>query len=260
MPEDPDTWLEPPPIVELDAIDSTNAEAMRRAARGERGPVWLTAARQTAGRGRSGRAWTSLDGNLMATLLVEPGRPTARLGELSLVAGVAAYEAVGRLHTAPGLRLKWPNDIMLGDAKLGGILIESTSFAGETVAAIGIGLNLVAAPSIADRETDALSRYAIPPARAAMLVAVSDRLMYWLRIWRTDDGFEAVRTAWIQAAGPPGGTMTINTGRAICSGAFAGLDTDGALLLRDDGGNLRRFSFGDVTLPALPDAASRGST
>lgn len=260
MPEDLDIGPKPPPIVELDAIDSTNAEAMRRAAQGERGPLWLTAARQTAGRGRSGRTWTSLDGNLMATLLVAPGQPAERLGELSLVTGVAVHEAVAGWSTVPGLRLKWPNDIMLGDAKLGGILIESTSFSGATVSAIGIGLNLVAAPEIADRPTTTLSRHAAPPSRAAMLDAVSDRLMHWLRIWRTATGFETVRTAWVRAADPPGVTVTINTGQAICSGAFAGLDTDGALLLRDDDGSLRRFSFGDVTLAALPYAASRRST
>jgi BirA family biotin operon repressor/biotin-[acetyl-CoA-carboxylase] ligase len=262
MPEDLHPRPLRTPIVELAEVDSTNSEAMRRAAAGERGPLWLTAARQTAGRGRSGRAWASVDGNLMATLLIEPGSPAARLGELSLVAGVAAHDAIASIRPAgnvsPRLRLKWPNDILLGDAKVGGILVESTSYVGAIVSAIGFGINIVEAPAIPGRASTALAAHGAPPTPAALLAALSERMADWLSIWREATGFERVRTAWLERAGPEGETMSVNTGSTVLSGSFAGLDLDGALLLRDAAGSLRRFAFGDVTHTPAPTVAQRG--
>ena len=105
----------PSRLVHLPETDSTNAEAMRRALAGEAPPLWVLADRQTAGRGRAGRAWASQPGNLFASLLVSTSCPPALAGQLSLVAGVAAIDAIRRAAgQAPpaGLRLKWPNDIL----------------------------------------------------------------------------------------------------------------------------------------------------
>lgn len=259
MPENLQAGPKPTPIVELAEVDSTIAEAMRRASAGERGPVWISAARQTAGRGRSGRSWASLDGNLMATLLVEPGAAPHRLGELALVAGVAAHEAITSLQPLPRLRLKWPNDILLGDAKLGGILVESTTIDGVPISAIGCGINVAASPDVPGRSTTALARHGAAPSRFALLPALSGRMSHWLDIWRGRDGFESIRQAWLARAGALGEQTTVNTGIQACSGAFAGIDHDGALLLRDPAGSLRRFSFGEVTLAAEAATNARGA-
>lgn len=150
-------------LLHLASTDSTNAEAMRSALAGERGPLWVLADSQTTGRGRSGRAWVSSPGNLFASLLIETVGPVARAGQLSLVAGVAAIDAIrdmgsmggppggplgGPLAPGAGLRLKWPNDVLLGLAKAGGILVESSTRGAQEgrVAVIGIGLNLASAP------------------------------------------------------------------------------------------------------------------
>lgn len=258
MPEDPQIGPEPTPILEIAEVDSTNAEAMRRAAAGERGPLWISAVRQTAGRGRSGRSWMSLDGNLMATLLVAPLVPTRHVGELALVAGVAAHEAIGTAGPVPGLRLKWPNDILAGDAKVGGILVESTIQAGVTVAAVGFGINISVAPTVPGRPTTSLAAFGTLHGRAGVLAALAESMRHWLALWQQPGGFEAVRTAWLERAGPPGETTTINTGNIVLQGAFAGLDNDGALLIRDDGGTIRRFSFGDVTLGVEHSSNERG--
>ncbi|MEN6541129.1 biotin--[acetyl-CoA-carboxylase] ligase, partial [Parvibaculum sp.] len=94
-------------------IDSTNEEAKRLGEAGEPGPIWITAERQTAGRGRRGREWVSPSGNFMGTLLLRPQANPRKAAELSFVAALAVHDAVdGLLSPAlrPDLKLKWPND------------------------------------------------------------------------------------------------------------------------------------------------------
>src|ERR1700732_2809709 len=106
-------------------IDSTNAEALRLMRQGEHGPLWITAERQSAGRGRRGRRWISVAGNLHASLLLTDPGPAEHWPQLSFVAALAAHDAV--VEVAPGIKpmlgLKWPNDLLLSGAKLPGISI-----------------------------------------------------------------------------------------------------------------------------------------
>ena len=242
-------------IVELEETDSTQAEAQRRAAQGERGPVWISTARQTRGRGRSGRAWASLTGNLAATLLFEPGCPAALLPQLSLVTGVAAFDAVAAhfdpVAGTPPLRLKWPNDLLVGDAKLAGILVESMLQGASIAAMAGIGLNIVKAPAIEGRVLTCLADHMPhPPMAAALLRELAQRMHDWLQVWDKGAGFPLIREAWLSRGLPQGTAMTVNAGDGPVGGTFAGLDIDGALLLLEPSGDRRRFSWGDVTLPA----------
>ena len=110
-----------------ETIGSTNTEACALARAGERGPLWITAARQTAGRGRRGNAWVSEPGNLYASLLLADVAPPDARGELSFVAALAVHDAVTALAPtlASRLAVKWPNDLLLGGAKFAGILIEA---------------------------------------------------------------------------------------------------------------------------------------
>lgn len=259
-------WLDAPlPVLELLSVDSTNADAMRRAAAGERGPMWIMAHRQTAGRGRAGRAWVSPDGNLAATLLLAPGCTPAALHQLSLLTGVAAYDALTGLvpadSTEAALRVKWPNDILAGPAKLGGILIESTISGTTAVAAIGIGINIAASPAIEGRATTCLAQLACTPSPTprALLAALDGHLRRWLAAWQHGARFDLVRAAWLERAGPPGEAITIHTGAQTLWGTYAGIDETGALLVASvtpDQKEVRRFTFGDVSLS--PPAAARG--
>lgn len=126
----------------FEELDSTNEEARRLAAAGEPGPLWLTTTRQTSGRGRRGRSWEMVEGNLAATLLIRPARDSREWPQLSFVAAIAAADMAA--HFAPGSRIavKWPNDVLADGRKLAGILLES---AGDALA-IGIGVNLKAHP------------------------------------------------------------------------------------------------------------------
>jgi BirA family biotin operon repressor/biotin-[acetyl-CoA-carboxylase] ligase len=223
---------------------STNADLLALAAsgHGEDG-LWLRAERQSAGRGRLGRTWEDAAGNLFASTMVRlrPGDPPAP--GLALVAGVAAYEAV-RGNLSPALHLKWPNDLMVGEAKLAGMLLERT---GEWVV-IGIGMNVATAPALPDRATTSLHAAGADPAIDAHQVcaAIADRLAHWLDRWRTE-GLAPVIAAWTAAAHPIGTALWIvEPDGATRSGTFDGLTGEGALILRLADGAAHVMHAGDV--------------
>jgi BirA family transcriptional regulator, biotin operon repressor / biotin---[acetyl-CoA-carboxylase] ligase len=252
----------PSRLVHLTETDSTNAEAMRRALAGEASPLWVLADRQISGRGRSGRAWASQPGNLFASLLVATACAPARAGQLSLVAGVATIDAIRKAAAAQaapaGLRLKWPNDILIGSAKIGGILIESTtrSSGAERLAIVGIGLNLVSAPDGLGRAATFLSAHGLSLSPERALCFLAEAMDGWLRTWNDARGFAHVRSAWLERAGSIGEPLTVHSGGGIASGRFAALDEEGALVIAGPDGQVRRFTYGDVTLGEPGSAAA----
>jgi len=235
------------PIERHSALDSTNAEAMRRAVRGERGPLWIMADTQVAGRGRAGRSWSSEAGNLHASLLITMPAPVPHAYQLALIAGVAVFDAIEAGAAPAGLSLKWPNDILIADEKAGGILIESSTGAAGLTAVIGIGVNVATAPPLPDRAATCLAAHGPAPEPHLLLERIAASMTVWLALWDEGRGFAAVREAWLRRAHPIGERMSINTGAERVSGAFLGLDPDGALILDNEAG-VRRFTFGDVSL------------
>ena len=134
-----------------ETLGSTNAEALALARAGERGPLWISARTQSAGRGRRGSHWVSPAGNLHATLLLSDPSPAALAPQLSFVAALAVHDAIAACapQLGPDLKVKWPNDLLVEKAKVAGILIEGESEPTFAVA-IGIGVNCVAHPDNAD--------------------------------------------------------------------------------------------------------------
>lgn len=236
----------------LDEADSTNTEAMRLALAGEAGPFWVLADRQTAGRGRSGRSWTSLPGNLTASLLVTLAVPPAAAARLSLVAGVALVEAIRNLAGTTALAgpcLKWPNDLLIGEAKVAGILVESSTSAGRLSCVAGFGVNLAAAPAIEGRRVASLADlfgWPVPPLE--LLEALDSAMRNWLAVWDEDRGRAEVIGAWLAVATPRGAEISVTTADGLVRGRFDGLDPDGALRLIGGRGDSLRFTYGDVTL------------
>ena len=242
-------------LVFHEAIDSTNAEALRLAAEGEQGGLWIWAGTQQAGRGRAGRSWTSPAGNLHASLLLRPRVLLATALQLSLLAGVAAHDAVSVLAAGagvtPALRLKWPNDILVNDAKLGGILLESRAGAEVDAPAvvIGIGLNLSRAPGDLARPVASLADAGIAVEPAQALGALIWATAEWIAHWRDGTGFETIRGAWLERAKPLGGPISVRLGADLVSGTFLGIDEIGALRLATESGE-RRITAGDVSIGA----------
>lgn len=235
-------------IIRLSETGSTNKDAMRLALNGEPLPIWVVAQRQTEGRGRVGRTWVSSEGNLHASLAFRSLAPPASAGQIALVAGVALFEAVAAVTNLGGrLRLKWPNDLMVGDAKVGGILVESTLVpAGDLIAVAGFGLNIASAPTL-NRPVTALALETQDANAEMILAALTDSCHRWLQLWDEGRAFSAIRESWLARAGPLGQSITITAGDQTLSGVYQGLNDAGALLA-DIAGRLETFNFGDVTL------------
>jgi BirA family biotin operon repressor/biotin-[acetyl-CoA-carboxylase] ligase len=242
------------PATHFETIDSTNAEALRRMCGGLHAPHWFIAERQTAGRGRSGRAWASEPGNFYGSLVWPLTAPPAVAPQVSLIAGLAVHDALTAAAglTIPGLQLKWPNDVLVGASKLGGILVESTmdQATGQLIAVIGIGLNLAWSPSDIGRAVTSLANEGVTLTPAQVLPRLSEAILARHAVWADGRHFDPLRHAWLASATPVGTAMSINTGAGPVTGTFAGLASDGALQLRTPDGQLTQFSFGDVTLVA----------
>ncbi|MEO1609261.1 MAG: biotin--[acetyl-CoA-carboxylase] ligase [Pseudomonadota bacterium] len=238
--------------MEFATIDSTNSQAQRLARRGERGPLWLRADRQEDGRGRSGRSWSSPAGNLSATFMFSPACTSEYLHQLALVAGIAACDTIKTfLENAESdsqCRIKWPNDLMIGTAKAGGILIESTTLHGQCLAIVGCGINISVKPVIADREVTAMAEHGAAPNPSTFLEQLDQYLYDRLKIWNNGIGFAAIRQAWLQRTYPCGSPMSVNTADKLIYGTFAGIAEDGALLLSQGSAHYLRFNFGDVVI------------
>lgn len=202
----------------------------------------VLALRQTAGRGRRGRAWQFTDGNLALSLIVDGGTATAPPGLLSLAVGIAVTETCETLGAR--VQLKWPNDIVIGPAKLGGILIEA---AGSARYVIGIGMNVASAPEIADRPVTALAVLMNPlPSLDALLEALTPSLMRWVDIWAAGES-AAIAKAWLARAQGLGQTITLMNGTETITGIFRGIAADGALRLEAHGIE-REFHAGETSM------------
>ncbi len=247
-------------LLSLDSVDSTNAEAKRRALAGEKGPLWIWSLRQSAGRGRAGRDWQSYNGNLFASLLLSIACPLSTASQLGLVAGLAAYDAIARLigtenarggEGEPTLMLKWPNDVLYARKKIAGVLIENAiaSDKNHCTLVVGTGINLAQHPKDLPQPATDLARegYAIEPSEALQtLTATTD---FWLRHWEAGASFQTIRKAWLDRAGPLGRTIQIKLPHEVLNGAFDGLDASGALKLKTESGAIRRITAGDVFFP-----------
>ncbi len=168
-------------------------------------------------------------------------------GTLALLAGLAVHEAVAH-HLPPPNRatLKWPNDLMIGQAKLAGILLERE---GEAVI-VGVGVNLAAAPQLPDRETIALAQFGPAPARNAFAADLARQFDLELSRWR-NYGLEPIIARWLAAAHPVGTPLsTGEPGATPLTGTFAGLSPDGALLLRLADGTRQTIHAGEVRFAA----------
>lgn len=237
------------PVLHLDECASTNAEAMRLTLSGEPGPFWITAERQTGGRGRQGRSWVSPPGNLSASLFIRLACEPAVATQLSLVAGLALWEAVSSfpMPVDTQVRLKWPNDLLIGHAKCAGILVETSIVDVRQLACvIGFGVNIQSPPEGVDRDVTALSAHGIEADRSTLLGRLDETLGQRLADWRLGAGFQVICNAWQRHAGEPGQPIAVNAAGQRLAGRYAGLDQDGALLLKESGGTIRRIAFGEI--------------
>jgi BirA family biotin operon repressor/biotin-[acetyl-CoA-carboxylase] ligase len=231
-----------------DTIDSTNAEALRLLRQGEPGPLWITAETQSAGRGRRGRKWISVPGNLHASLLLTDPGPVAQWPQMAFVAALAVHDAVVDLapQIRPLLALKWPNDVLLSGAKLAGILIEGEGQEEEGAVAIGIGVNCAAHPAGAAFPATDLAAGGARVAAAVLFAALSVKMLGRLAQWNRGNGFATIRADWLARAAGLGETIRVALADRELTGQFEGLDEAGGLILVAADGGKVTVAAGDV--------------
>jgi BirA family biotin operon repressor/biotin-[acetyl-CoA-carboxylase] ligase len=231
----------------FETLGSTNAEALVRARAGERGPLWISAGTQTGGRGRRGKSWASPPGNLYATLLLSEPAPSAIAPQLSFVAALALHDAV--LACAPQfaavLKLKWPNDLLLSQRKLSGLLIEAESQPRFAVA-IGMGVNCVSHPPQTAYPATNLAEHRMAVEPIALLEQLAAAMNLRLTQWGAGTGFASIRNDWIARAANMGESIIVRLPERELTGVFQGLDDDGRLLLETGQRTTETIAAGEV--------------
>ncbi|MBS1304195.1 biotin--[acetyl-CoA-carboxylase] ligase [Loktanella sp. SALINAS62] len=237
MSTDPTTdplWPEGVLCRHLSSVDSTMAEAARIAPTLE-APTWIIADAQTAARGRRGRAWQSPSGNFAATLVYKPNCTAQQAGLRSFMAAIALFEALAMSVDRTKLSLKWPNDVLLNDGKVAGILLESAG-SGPYVdwLAIGFGVNLVEVPDgikgAAFAPVSLLGEGGAPTEPMKFLARLAaDFATQEAKLWEFDFGM--IRDDWLRRAARLGEVITARTARDTITGRFETIDVDGNLVL-----------------------------
>ena len=239
-------------LVLLDSVDSTNAEAMRRAQAGSVAGLVCTAEQQSAGRGRRGRQWVSpFASNLYLSLAWEFNQGASALEGLSLAVGVALARALEHCGLPP-IQLKWPNDILFHREKLGGVLLEMTGdAAGACQVVVGVGLNVsmpgAAAGAIDQAWTDIQTiSGGAHPGRNALLAALLNELLPLMAGFESA-GFSSWREPWLALDAFAGEPVVLTTGPKQVAGIARGVDERGALLLETVSGTQTIYG-GEISL------------
>jgi len=234
-------------LIAHETIGSTNDEAKRMAREGAAEGAIVSAERQTAGRGRRGRAWVSPPGNLYASILLRPRCRAATAAQLGFVAALGLADAIGELAPRVTLGCKWPNDLLANGKKVCGILLETEMASGDSpdFVVLGVGVNLASSPDDTPYPATSLVAEGAPGiAPLTMLTAFVRHFAQWLAVWRAD-GFAPIREAWLARAMGLGEPIQVRLERDTLDGRFLDLDDDGALLLGTSGGS-RRIAAGEI--------------
>ena len=240
------------PLIRCGRVGSTMDEVARLAALGASEGTAVVAEAQTTGRGRAGRVWESPPGSaILLSVLLRPTVPPSRLGALPLTIGVAVAEALeATVIVRP--RLKWPNDVWLGERKVAGILTMTRTGADEAFAVVGIGVNVNSAvDSLPPGATSLLVETGGPVDREAVLSSLFDRLNDAYRAFVAAGG-RPVLHAWRSRAAFLGETVTVEVGGARRTGVFQDVADDGALLLSTRDGWEERVVMGELSRGPTP--------
>ncbi len=237
----------------LPVVDSTNRLALELAREGAAEGTVVFADCQTRGRGRLQRVWQSPPGcNLYASILLHPAIAAADAARLTLTAGVAVAEMLS-IFCPEGVGLKWPNDVFIRGRKACGILTEmKTKGKALDVVVVGIGLNVnIAAedfdPAYREAATSLREETGRSYPREDVAFLLCDSFEKWYQIF-LDEGFAPIRKRWLSRSGMTGSRIRVFFQGEVQEGAVVGIDLDGALLLEDERGAVRRIVAGDASI------------
>ncbi len=245
-------------LAAFETIGSTSAEALARVRAGERGPLWLTTAHQSAGHGRRNRAWVSPPGNLAASIIQTIDAPPAIVATLGFAAGLALDSALRQVAgmRAASFALKWPNDVLADGKKIAGILIETETVPGGLAVVVGIGVNVVAAPEGMPYPATSLAACGITASAEDVFAALSDAWLEFVTLWDGGRGFQEIRRLWLARAAGLGKPMAVQSGSVTLQGTFETLDEEGRLVLVEGSGRRMTVAAGDVHFGAAMSAGA----
>ncbi len=257
----PGFWLGPRAVERgyrlngFDSVGSTSTEASRAGHAGDVGDVWFCALQQTSGRGRRGRPWETVHGNLAVSLLVVLDTPPEHAATLGFVAGLALSRALSQIvgdqpePAGPGRRiaLKWPNDVLADGAKLAGILLEAQKHpGGGTAIVVGIGVNVVSAPTGLPYPATCLRALGVEAGAEQVFAALSDTWVDCFEDWNRGDGVEDILARWRQSAAGIGGEVAVTQDGQLVRGIFETIDRSGRLIVRAADNRQVVITAGDV--------------
>jgi BirA family transcriptional regulator, biotin operon repressor / biotin---[acetyl-CoA-carboxylase] ligase len=243
-------------LAAFDQIGSTNAEALACARAGERGPMWFVTSEQTAGRGRRHRPWIAPRGNLASSILEVMTVQPAVAATLGFAAGLALESALAKVSIEAAMRspgsddlkfsLKWPNDVLAGRQKLAGILLEAEAVPGGLAVVVGIGTNVVAAPTDTPTPATSLKALGIDVGAEELFAALSDGWAECRGIWDNGRGFAEIRRLWLERAAGLGQAVAVRSGSEPIEGIFDTIDEQGCMIVRTAAGTRVPITAGDV--------------
>ena len=236
------------PIFWLDEIDSTNEEAKRRASKAGFSPQWITAHRQTSGRGRLGREWVSPQGNLYTTALFRWHGEQRDMTRIPFAAALAVADSVDALTPNASPKLKWPNDVRCDGAKVSGILVEAGELDGVRWIATGIGINIVSSPVGIGQDVTSVAELREDKLIDASVTLETLRQAFAARLKEAQTDFSQTREAWLSRAEGLGERVRVNVNGEPHEGVFKDMGPDGALILQLHDGSLTPIRAGDVEL------------
>ena len=236
-------------LLSFDSLDSTNEEAKRLAKGGGSHGAVIWAKKQTGGKGRLGRNWVSSEGNLFVSVLLQPKKPMAELAQLSFITAVAAMEAISPLlPEGAKLQSKWPNDLLLGEKKLGGILLESfrTEGSDKPWVVAGLGVNVDSNPPRTEFPATCLQDAGVELVSAKIILSrfvhhFIERYDEW-----NEKGFSPARKYWLSHAWGLKEHLVARVPEGDIEGVFDGLDADGGMMLVVRGGKKQTIHAGDI--------------
>ena len=227
--------------IDKEEVSSTNDEALKLSQNVHDGKYVISAQMQNHGRGRRGRSWLGFPGNLFMSLLIQV--PLSKLGGLVFVVALSLFDALKNLFPEIDIKLKWPNDVLLENNKISGILLEK----GENdFLIIGIGVNVLKAPSLENvmYQTLSLADKGYVTDRLTLLKEYLRAFDKNFELWQTE-GFSPIREKWLKNAKGLGQNIEARTVKETKCGIFRNIDENGALLLETQNG-LEKIYAGDI--------------
>ncbi len=235
-------------IIRLDTTGSTNSEARKLTTEADLGPVWISAKSQQAGKGRTGRSWVSPIGNLYASYLFPSDIAAGQKSLYSFVATLAVFDTLIEFHPDGDFGIKWPNDVLLGKAKISGMLLETGQVHRQGWVIAGIGINVKSHPADLPYPATSLGAHLMTgPDPSDVLDVLIDRFEQRKTEFETQ-GFAPIREAWKARAMNLPGPVKVRLPSETFEGQAVDLGQNGALQVRLSTGTMRDVHAGDVFL------------